>query len=616
MNNAELGLDREGMVLVALMSGGDYLPDGIPGCGVKVACEAAKAGFGKSLCRLKTSNTEGLRLWKESLIHELKTNESGYFRTKHKALPIPKDFPNIEVLRYYTHPVVSPVSKLEAIRENFHSRREMHLDALREFARETFDWDFRGGAVKFIRVLAQARLVDTLIHERNPENYVEKIAGQRCHMMTDGSTELRLSYIPHDLVPIDLSKEIEEEISYGRDGLALNSDEEFEADPLPSKAPAKVFDPAKPDSTWILHELATRRIPELVESWRLETEAKEARKAAKKQPKTTGPKGKATSGMAPGAMDQYVRLGKAQASSVVTKPAGWSTSSRTASSRRLRTPSPPPPPPSFLDSSKQPKTSTRADPVALQTGSSHNTPRTPKFPSRSEAILISSSPAGPPDADASPPASPPPRRLANRSVDELPESVRTIVAASDSLKTREPRTFRRAKTTGDMSTRGPSTKLKQTSMDMFATKSQRPVASQPVQQTKVSNPAKTRKAHPPPPVPSEDLLYDSDSSAGFAPLSTLMSRPPTSPSKRHHHPTVCPNASSRENQSPSPQPARKKKLFVPRVSDVGSYREIEVDADERDARLEKETATLRKRGVKSSVIRMSDVSIIDLTQDE
>ena len=42
------GLDREGMILVALMSGGDYITEGIPGCGIKAACEAARAGFGKS----------------------------------------------------------------------------------------------------------------------------------------------------------------------------------------------------------------------------------------------------------------------------------------------------------------------------------------------------------------------------------------------------------------------------------------------------------------------------------------------------------------------------------------------------------------------------------------
>ncbi|TIC96861.1 Flap endonuclease GEN-like protein 1 [Colletotrichum higginsianum] len=74
------GLDREGMVLVALMSGGDYLPEGVPGCGVKLACEAAKAGFGKSLCRLKIDDDIQFEEWRAKLRHELRTNESGFFR--------------------------------------------------------------------------------------------------------------------------------------------------------------------------------------------------------------------------------------------------------------------------------------------------------------------------------------------------------------------------------------------------------------------------------------------------------------------------------------------------------------------------------------------------------
>jgi Holliday junction resolvase YEN1 len=36
--NGKSGLDREGMILVALMSGGDYITEGIPGCGIKAAC--------------------------------------------------------------------------------------------------------------------------------------------------------------------------------------------------------------------------------------------------------------------------------------------------------------------------------------------------------------------------------------------------------------------------------------------------------------------------------------------------------------------------------------------------------------------------------------------------
>ncbi|KAJ4124316.1 hypothetical protein NW754_000017 [Fusarium falciforme] len=47
MRLVDQGLDREGMVLVALMSGGDYDPVGIAGCGPKVAVEAAKEALAR-----------------------------------------------------------------------------------------------------------------------------------------------------------------------------------------------------------------------------------------------------------------------------------------------------------------------------------------------------------------------------------------------------------------------------------------------------------------------------------------------------------------------------------------------------------------------------------------
>src|ERR1700677_2418213 len=59
--NGPSGLDREGMILVALMSGGDYVPEGVPGCGPKVACEAARAGFGAELCKIRRTDKSALR---------------------------------------------------------------------------------------------------------------------------------------------------------------------------------------------------------------------------------------------------------------------------------------------------------------------------------------------------------------------------------------------------------------------------------------------------------------------------------------------------------------------------------------------------------------------------
>jgi Holliday junction resolvase YEN1 len=70
------GLDREGMVLIALMSGGDYITEGIPGCGIKVACEAARAGYGKSLCQILRSDTAGMEAWRQNIAHEIRTSTS------------------------------------------------------------------------------------------------------------------------------------------------------------------------------------------------------------------------------------------------------------------------------------------------------------------------------------------------------------------------------------------------------------------------------------------------------------------------------------------------------------------------------------------------------------
>ncbi len=62
LGQGETGLDREGTVLVAMMSGVTISPAGVPGCGVKVACEAAKGGFGRSLCKIRSQTSPQSRL--------------------------------------------------------------------------------------------------------------------------------------------------------------------------------------------------------------------------------------------------------------------------------------------------------------------------------------------------------------------------------------------------------------------------------------------------------------------------------------------------------------------------------------------------------------------------
>ncbi|KAB5585431.1 DNA repair endonuclease rad2 [Coniochaeta sp. 2T2.1] len=334
LRSGEKGLDREGMVLVALMSGGDYIPEGIPNCGVKLACEAARAGFGASLCRIKRSDQAGIDSWKDDLVYELRTNEKGFFRTKHKALIIPDNFPNMEVLRYYTHPVVSQQQTVDKLSREFPSSIRVDITGLREFVRETFEWTYREGAIKLVRVLAPSLLVQSLLGAstvdsdaaQDPDSekakeytIVRGIASRRTHFSTDSMPELRVSYVPIDMVPLDLEAEpVEEVAAFGRDGLALNSDDEFDEevaevgeDSQTKKSKTKPFDPLAPNPVWIPESVVQLGVPLTLESWQEALRVKElAKEAAKTAPKRGRKRTVKKPDALAGALDKWVKVAK------------------------------------------------------------------------------------------------------------------------------------------------------------------------------------------------------------------------------------------------------------------------------------------------------------------
>jgi holliday junction resolvase YEN1 len=328
------GLDREGMILVALMSGGDYITEGIPGCGIKVACEAARAGFGESLCKLSRTDTTGLSKWRENLAHELQTNESKHFRIKHKALQIPESFPNKEVLGYYTHPIVSSATRLAELKDAIEWDGGIDVAGLRMFVAEAFDWTHKSGARKFIRGLAPALLVskvrsranrrdsgfdDTVYTAMNEMELVREVCGTRKHFSTDGVPELRLVYHPANIVGLDLDAEVDESEDYGRDGLApLGIDEnpqtyrsENESDGScrtrsrsPKKRNATNYDPTEFQKIWVPETIAKFGIPLMVEDY--EEALRNPRKTSKL--KLTSKKSAANGGMPKGALDRFVTI--------------------------------------------------------------------------------------------------------------------------------------------------------------------------------------------------------------------------------------------------------------------------------------------------------------------
>lgn len=327
---ATAGLDGEGMILVALMSGGDYIPAGIPGCGPKIACEAAKAGFGRDLCSLARDDADGFQGWRERLQTELQTNKSKLFRQKHKAMKIPEKFPDMTVLGYYMRPAISSAEKVKRLKDEIAWHEGVKIPELRLFVAEAFNWPFLIGATKFIRGLAPALLAHKLIQihmssiedeqsleakELSESRVVKAICGRRSHWNTDGTPELRTAYVPNDIVGIDLDAEEDEDIEqYGHEGSETEqsaSDGEDARDR--SKSPSKrrepsTYDPTEVEKIWVLETYVKLGVPLLVESW--EEDLRNPKKIASRKAREKKVLSKAKAVMTPGAMEQFVKISK------------------------------------------------------------------------------------------------------------------------------------------------------------------------------------------------------------------------------------------------------------------------------------------------------------------
>ncbi|KAL8685438.1 MAG: hypothetical protein Q9218_007761, partial [Villophora microphyllina] len=321
------GLDSDGMILIALMSGGDYIPAGITGCGIKIACEAAKAGFGRDLCRLDNKDTVGFNQWRERLEYELHVNESGIFRRRHKALNIPEKFPDRKVLRYYTNPAVSTAPQIARLREEINWDCQLDLSGLRRFVSDAFEWKNLSGAKKFIRGLAPALLVDQFrrryqsthadgdleAQEAEERTIVTAICDRRTHFITDAVPELRVAYTPIHIVGLDLgAEEPDLEVVEMSDSGDEGQDEAMRSrSRSPTKRAASKYDPTQPEKIWILESYVKFGVPLMVENW--EADMRDPKKFATRKAReraATAKKTKRPEVMKPGAMDAYVKTMK------------------------------------------------------------------------------------------------------------------------------------------------------------------------------------------------------------------------------------------------------------------------------------------------------------------
>lgn len=339
--NGPSELDREGMILVALMSGGDYVPEGIPGCGPKTACEAAKAGFGHDLCAIPTNDKRAMREWRERLQHELKTNEGKLFKRRHGTLKIPDDFPRLDILGYYTHPAISNEAGLDKLRRAISWDQALDFPGLRSFTQDAFDWVKLEGAKHFIRSLAPSLLVrelrlrskqldrlptDNLQAVQEDEALLVKgLHGKRQHPVTDNCVELRVSFTPIELVAINLDQEEPDDDFDIAPPSSHHPDADLEdevalelEDEGPKKRGPTKFDPLKPARIWVMESMVKVGVPLTVQDWEAgrQTKQKPRRAATVQEPITATPKAskakrtKTTGGITQAPINSFAKVTK------------------------------------------------------------------------------------------------------------------------------------------------------------------------------------------------------------------------------------------------------------------------------------------------------------------
>ncbi|KAF8201965.1 PIN domain-like protein [Mycena galopus ATCC 62051] len=112
-NTVEVSLDKAGLLLCALLLGGDY-DIGVSGIGPVVAQALAAAGFGQDLVNILESFAghaldERLAAWRDAIREELRTNSCGRLKKCQPTLArkIPETFPNLGVVDLYLKPLTS-----------------------------------------------------------------------------------------------------------------------------------------------------------------------------------------------------------------------------------------------------------------------------------------------------------------------------------------------------------------------------------------------------------------------------------------------------------------------------------------------------------------------------
>ena len=328
----EVDLTHGGLILIALLSGGDYHQAGLSGCGLKVAHGLAKCGFGDSLLSaVHNLSREGLQeyliTWKKDLAEELRANSRGILGRRYNSLAkaIPEGFPDINILMSYANPITSETEgKARKIKVAW--GRPLDLGRIANICELYFEWGVRHAIIKRFRTViwpaAVFRFLREFTLEKDPQkadrlplpamthlsqneppsspttstaaslshlqiggsqicqDLILKIHSTRNHDSTDGLLEYRLEVSPKPLVALvsagikDIRPSLNADIS-SSDSTANESNK------CVKKSPP---DPASNLRVWIPASIVRAAIPSLVDSFEESVNRKATKKTTRSKP--------------------------------------------------------------------------------------------------------------------------------------------------------------------------------------------------------------------------------------------------------------------------------------------------------------------------------------------
>lgn len=198
MASHPLFLDEDGLLLLALLLGGDY-HSGVSGCGSKTAHALARCGFGRDLREILANSSGGerdqlLTAWRHSLMTELRTNSSGFLKGCRRKFghSIMDNFPNLDVVQLYTDPLTSWSSRFAGTPPDtsLWTPREPFLNEISEFCAVHFGWhaELRDRLKSRLWPGAAFRLISSVSLPRFIPSYL--LTYRQKHVMYEEATKL------------------------------------------------------------------------------------------------------------------------------------------------------------------------------------------------------------------------------------------------------------------------------------------------------------------------------------------------------------------------------------------------------------------------------------------